>query len=186
MLVGWDLWSSFSPGSLEQVTQEHTQACFEYLQREKRLLWAGCSNALSASKLITSSSCLYGTLCIPVCAYCLVLLLNTTERSLAPSTWLLPDRYLQASIRSPLNLLFFRLSCCPRSLNMEENSLLWPAGQSFQCIIGLLGHKGPLLAELLPTRTPRSFFAEFLSIRSASNMYRVCENPKWGNKVPWE
>ena len=40
-----------------------------------------------------------------------------------------------------------------------------------QYAIGLLGHKATLLANLLSTRTPRSFSADFLSSRSAPNLY---------------
>ena len=52
-------------------------------------------------------------LCLSLCPLPLVVSLDTTEKSLAPSSWHPPFRYLQAFTRFPLSLLFFRLKINP-------------------------------------------------------------------------
>ena len=49
-------------------------------------------------------------LCFSLCPLPLVLSLGTTGKSLAPSSWPPPCRYLEAFLRSPRSLLFSRLN----------------------------------------------------------------------------
>ena len=58
-------------------------------------------------------------LCFSLCSLPLVLSLGTTEKSLAPSSWHPPFRYLEAFIRSSLSLFFFRLNK-PSSLSLSS------------------------------------------------------------------
>jgi len=81
--VGRDLWGSSSPTTLpkqghpELAVQDHVQASFEYLQR-RRL------HNLRVKKFFLMFR--WNSLCFSLCPLPLVLLLGTTEKSLASSS----------------------------------------------------------------------------------------------------
>ena len=69
-------------------------------------LWASlfqCSVTLTGKKFLFTF--VWSFLCSSLCLLSLVLSLGITKNSLAPSTWLLPFRYLYILIRSPVSLL---------------------------------------------------------------------------------
>ena len=66
-----------------------------------------CSVILRGKKFFLMFS--WNFLCFSLCPLPLVLSLGTTGKSLAPSSWHPPCRYLEALVRSPLSLLFSRL-----------------------------------------------------------------------------
>jgi len=67
-----------------------------------------CSVTLRGKKLFLVFR--WNFLCLSLCPLPLVLSLDTTEKSLAPSSRHPPLRYLYTFRRSPLSLLFFRLN----------------------------------------------------------------------------
>lgn len=75
-------------------------------RRRPHNVWAICSSA----QVRSTAWCSEGTSCIPVCAHCLfVLALDTTNKSLVPSSLSLPLEYLQTLIRFSLTYPILRL-----------------------------------------------------------------------------
>ena len=106
---------------LDQAAQDIVQAGFEYLQwrRIHNLCGQpvpGLHDAQSEEFLPHVQMELPMLQFVPVAPYPS---LGTIEKSLAPSSWHPPLRYLKAFIRSPLSLLFCRLNK-PSSLSLSS------------------------------------------------------------------
>jgi len=126
--VGRDIWGSSSPtplpkqGYLQQAAQDLIQAGFEYLQRRRLHNLPGqpvqCSVTLRGKKFFLMFS--WNFLCVNLCPLPLVLLLGTTEKSLASSSLHPPLRYLEAFLRSLHSLLQAEQAQLPQPLLIGE------------------------------------------------------------------
>lgn len=109
------LWRSSSPATLlkqvhpEKFAQFYSQVSFEYLQR-KRLPNTSVGSLFQCPQSEeVFLQIQWNSVCVILCLLILILLLGTTLKSLFPSSWHLPFRYLYALIWFSLSL-FSRLN----------------------------------------------------------------------------
>jgi len=130
--VGRDLWLSPSPNPLpkqghqQQAAQHHVQAGLNISREGDSTAPLGSlcqgSVTLRGKKIFLMFS--WNFLCFSLCPLPLVLSLGTTGKSLTPSSWHPPCRYLSAFLRSPLSLFFLLKT----QVTSTWRSLYWTTG----------------------------------------------------------